>query len=277
MTATPIRTYAVPEATIEDVTPAVAARWLALNENNRNIRSKVVESYARDMAAGNWCFTGEAVKFDKDGNLLDGQHRLMAVVRSGATVRLLIISDVDASAQAVMDSGARRSAADSLTLGGTRNASLVASTARLGLVIEAGIDHNLQVTHSEIAEYVAHNPDIHEAASATSGLRKFIRLNPAALSYSWMLLGRVDRAAAVTFFDSLANNATNGKGDPRNTLLRRLQSAGENRERLNSFTQVAFVVRAWNAWRAEDELHVLRDRASNGKGGSTRVSIPSPR
>lgn len=277
MTATMIRTFTVPEATIEDVTPDLASKWLALNENNRNIRTKVVESYARDMAAGNWRFTGEAVKFDKDGILLDGQHRLMAVVRSGATVRLLVINNVDPAAQSVMDSGARRSAADALTLDGTRNASLVAAAARLGLIIESGVDHNLQVTHSEIADFVAHNPDIHDAASATTSLRKFIRVTPAALTYSWMLLGRVDPVASATFFDSLANNATSGKGDPRNTLLRRLQSAGDNKERLNSVTQVAFIVRAWNAWRAEDELHVLRDRASNGKGGSTRVSIPSPR
>ena len=46
------------------VTPDTAERWLSKNHNNRNVKRAVVNAYARDMAAGRWQITGEAIKFD---------------------------------------------------------------------------------------------------------------------------------------------------------------------------------------------------------------------
>ena len=46
---------------------------------NRKVKKRVVEKYARDMKAGNWLFTGESIGIDVEGKILDGQHRLMAI------------------------------------------------------------------------------------------------------------------------------------------------------------------------------------------------------
>lgn len=64
----------------------MAETWLSRNSNNRNLRGQVIASYARDMKSGAWVLNGETVKIASNGQLLDGQHRLNAVVESGQTV-----------------------------------------------------------------------------------------------------------------------------------------------------------------------------------------------
>lgn len=261
-------------AEVVTVTPKLAGEWLAANKKNRNIAQNTVDLYARDMAANEWHFTGEPIKFDANGDLIDGQHRLMAVLRSGKTISFLVVRGLVGSAQDFMDSGKKRSAADMLQLRGHANSTLLASTARFGLIIESGVRVAGQsVSKSEIGAYLDANPDLVDVVSHASSAAKYMPFSPTALAYSWLLLNRVDSLEAAAFFDSLANNATKGKGDPRNTLLRRMNSAKRADERLRPDDQVQFIVRAWNAHRKGADLHILKVRADGGNG-AVRVSIP---
>jgi hypothetical protein len=104
-----------PRYELVDVTPAIAELWLATyNLANRTPREARVATYARDMAAGRWTFTTQGISFGTDGRLLDGQHRLMAVVQAGVTVRMLVWHGVPLDA--VFDTGTARSLADVLHL-----------------------------------------------------------------------------------------------------------------------------------------------------------------
>lgn len=73
---------------IEEITPAAAHIYLAFNENNRTVRERDVESYAADMRSGHWMLTHQGIAFDETGELIDGQHRLLAVIKSGVTVKM---------------------------------------------------------------------------------------------------------------------------------------------------------------------------------------------
>lgn len=78
-------------STVEvDITPTMAATWLAQNRTNRPIRKDTVRRYAADMTAGRWEVTHEGIAFGTDGTLYDGQHRLSAIVASGMTVRMQV-------------------------------------------------------------------------------------------------------------------------------------------------------------------------------------------
>lgn len=82
----------------EIITPSVAKAYLEKNiANYRRIDKYRVACYAKEMANGTWQNNGEAIKFGKDGQLLDGQHRLTAIIRSGACVGMYVIRDVDAT------------------------------------------------------------------------------------------------------------------------------------------------------------------------------------
>ena len=73
----------------KNITPKMAAEMLErhLNpENQRRQSQSVVESYARAMRAGQWLLTHQGIAIDTNGELVDGQHRLSAIVASGATV-----------------------------------------------------------------------------------------------------------------------------------------------------------------------------------------------
>lgn len=78
------------------VTPEMAAAWLAKgNPKNRKINDARVNAYARDMKKGKWCASPlSAIGFDRSGMLLNGHHRLHAVVKSGVTIDLVVFDNV---------------------------------------------------------------------------------------------------------------------------------------------------------------------------------------
>lgn len=100
------------------VTPKMAAEWLAKNNSNRTLRRHAVDHYARQMRLGQWRLTHQGVCLDADGNLVDGQHRLAAVVQSETAVTMLVSSlDETATALAMpLDTGMPRSYADILSI-----------------------------------------------------------------------------------------------------------------------------------------------------------------
>ncbi|HTW89731.1 MAG TPA: hypothetical protein VMD75_17165 [Candidatus Binataceae bacterium] len=79
-------------ATHELVTPEKAREFMRLSKNRRPVQPHSVSEYASIMQAGKWEDTGmQPVVFDKHGALINGQHRMLAIIRSGVAVRLHII------------------------------------------------------------------------------------------------------------------------------------------------------------------------------------------
>lgn len=106
------------ETKVVNVTPEMAKTWLAkFNKRNRHQRADTISAYAEDMKNGSWEFTHQGIAFYEDGVLADGQHRLMAVVKSGATVRFLVTSGLPKGAGARLDQHIRRQAHDALQIG----------------------------------------------------------------------------------------------------------------------------------------------------------------
>lgn len=76
------------ETRIMRVTPEMAATWLEMNTNNRKKNRERINAYARAMLAGRWVLTHQGIAFDENGNLIDGQHRLEAIVKAGVAVEM---------------------------------------------------------------------------------------------------------------------------------------------------------------------------------------------
>lgn len=92
------------------VIPALAKQWLEKNTNNRNVNFAKVKKMAKDMREGHWDTTHQGIAIATDGTLVDGQHRLMAVVESGVTVRMNVTFNAPKSQH--IDSGNSRSMAN---------------------------------------------------------------------------------------------------------------------------------------------------------------------
>lgn len=97
------------------VTPEQAEEWLARNAGfQRKLRESVVDKYARDMTNGEWQLTHQGIAFDADGKLIDGQHRLAAIVSAGVPVKMLVVMDSPSAAYDHLDLGYGRTACDVL-------------------------------------------------------------------------------------------------------------------------------------------------------------------
>ena len=121
------------------VTPEIAARWLKNNGKNRSLSIAHVKRLAASMAAGRWSLNGQTISFDDQGRLLDGQHRLSAVVMSGVTVDMAIATDViDERAFQTYDSIMLRRGAHQIAqmMGRVQNVTKVTAAARVLLARE---------------------------------------------------------------------------------------------------------------------------------------------
>lgn len=153
------------------VTPALAAEWLGLNVNNVPLRAYVWERYARDMAAGRWRKNGDTVSFDEDGNLLDGQHRLKAVIESGVAIWVWVVRQVPRDAFMTKNSGRHTRPSDFLHLDGVAYPKVASAAAGWVFTYASGAAHSGKLTQSEIVELVRNHPII-EDISAKVGCRK---------------------------------------------------------------------------------------------------------
>lgn len=104
------------EVSIEVITPQIAAEWLRRNVSNRAQRAGTVKKYAVTMASGKWMLTPEGICFDTTGRLLNGQHRLAAIVQSGSVVEAVIFRGVKPEVFHAFDRGLNRSHADALSI-----------------------------------------------------------------------------------------------------------------------------------------------------------------
>jgi len=98
------------------VTPDMAKKFLASNySGNRSVNRNIVRAYARDMANGNWNTDAcPPISMTKDGTLLDGQHRLYAVIQANTAVKMEVRKGVEYESYLYFDSGKMRSVADML-------------------------------------------------------------------------------------------------------------------------------------------------------------------
>lgn len=97
------------EISIETITPIIAKEYLTLNPHNRKIMMSKVKVLARDMRNGAFKLTHQGIAFDENGNLLDGQHRLSAIVMSDMTLQMVVARGLPRETIRTMDGGTKRS------------------------------------------------------------------------------------------------------------------------------------------------------------------------
>jgi len=119
---------------IMSIGPETAQRILDdANHDNRKLRENVVLRYAEMMSNGDWKLSPEPIVVSKTGRLLNGQHRLHAVVKSGVICNFSVVQGADDDVFDVLDRGATRTSADALKIDKT-----LAEVGRLLALTECG-------------------------------------------------------------------------------------------------------------------------------------------
>lgn len=249
-----------PQVCVIDVTPGMADEWLLCNETNRTFRPWLAARYARDMATGSWSFAGDPIRRTSDGVLLDGQHRLAAIVESGVTVRMVVIDGVEPDAQLVMDSGAKRTFGDNLSIQGETSYNALASIVRILAAWGHGDPRrqNYAPTHPELANYLRQNPGVRASAEVGLGLRRQIPVLPTAAGAAHYRCSQLSPGDAREFFGQLGTGNDLSAGDSVLALRKRLIQAAANKERLNRPEQLWMLVYAWNARRRGMPIKLIK-------------------
>lgn len=97
---------------IKDITPAEATRLLDNQyHKQRKLRDSWVNRLVGEIKRGKFKLSSDAVVI-VDGKLLNGQHRLQAVVAADTACQFLVLTTDDPDIYKILDSGAKRSVAD---------------------------------------------------------------------------------------------------------------------------------------------------------------------
>ncbi len=109
-----------PSVDIELVTPDTAKAYLQKNTANRSLRPLAVSEYVAEMKAGGWVLGCDAIGFDRNGTLINGQHRLNALIKSGLSFEFIVARDLPVKSIDALDIGKRRMLHERLTIAGNK-------------------------------------------------------------------------------------------------------------------------------------------------------------
>lgn len=241
---------------IETITPAMAAAMLDYNPNNRRIRRNVVLLYARHMERGNWQMNGDAIRISDSGALLDGQHRLSAVVKSGVPLRTVVMRGMSADVQATIDGGAKRQHGDRLQMRGVQNATHVSACLRIMAGLATGEGRLVKVTPSDLDEVLAAHPGIVDVVSTYK--KAFLGMDNTLSAYHYIMayLGHKDRANAMHAV--WRNGIPDYSGDPMHLLRERFVARRIDNQYVDRHIALRLMTHAMSKFINYEPLKILR-------------------
>ena len=247
---------------IVEVSPDMAQKMLEANSHNRTLRKEYVRKLAAAMQRGEWTVNGEPIQIAKDGTLLNGQHRLNAVVESGASVPLLVIRGLDISSQQTMDSGLRRNLSDVLALHGEHETANLG--AMLAMLYRYRKGHRLDnsgrtaPTPTEALALLEAEPQIKEGIPLARRVVREAGLRTSVTALLVYLFNEADKGEGDRFFEALCEAENESPGSAVVALGSILdRSRKESTYQLSSYVLYAMVIKAFNAWREGRDVFVL--------------------
>jgi len=153
------------------ITPALAKAWLEKNlPTNRRLSNHSVDRLVHEMEKGYWKITGDSIKFNTSGHLIDGQHRLRACIKANITIQSMVVWGVRDDAFDAIDRNQVRSNAQILSIRGEKNANSLASALRYLYCYRCG-----DLTRGSLAVSIIGPQDLEELLQKEGGLRESIR------------------------------------------------------------------------------------------------------
>jgi hypothetical protein len=227
-----------------------------------------VQELAKMMTLGQWKENGQGLLFDKDGNLIDGQHRCLGCILSGVSIRILVTTGVDSDAVDTIDTGSTRTAVDVLSMTGMSvSLARIASTAVKMEMNMRTHDNPIvkgrtnAISPASVRQFVETNP-VFLNSCQTAG-EWFSRSCPVPASYAAYLLYRARLThpkIADDFVKTLVTGENLNSDDSRLWIRNRLFREMVAIKKTGSAGRFSWSVKAWN-------------RFKNGKGCGSELNF----
>lgn len=269
----PTHRPAEPRTSIVDMTPALATELLVHNRmyhadrkefqgrTNRPFQRERAREYMAAMLRGEWSvLTHQGVALDTALDLLDGQHRLAAVIMAGEVnpdivVPMMVTYDLDPAAADRIDIGKRRTTADVLSMYGEANTTGLAAITRLCILYDE-VGHSPEqwkktpVSPAQVRDFIAAEPDIRLAATVAQGSYKNARIMLVSAGGAAIhLIGRHHgHDAARAYWETIATGrGLTGDKDPANAVRNLLINMASDRNRKRDAPwQLAVLIKGFN-------------------------------
>ena len=256
---------------VQKVSPKRAAEMLEANTSNRPLSKATVRSFAEAMRRGDWLVTHQGIAFDTGGVLVDGQHRLAAIVEADVAVEVTVFTDVEPNTFDVLDTGKRRNAADVLAIEGEKSTTLLAAMVRTVWQYQNRPDASWSggaaaVTNHQIVQTLEANPRIRDFVAVADRIAAETGMIKSAAGAATYLVEQANKGKKTQlgdWYDGLVDGAGLGKTDPRLMFRKTMfamarKQAGVVQRRRDTRDHVALYLKAFNAWATGETLTQLR-------------------
>lgn len=244
------------------INPEDATALLEHNTLNRPLRDQHVRRIAGQIINGKWKFNGDTIKISKDGDVLDGQHRLWAVIEAKKPIETIVVYGIEREAFATIDTmRAVRTGGDVLALNGAARYRNVMASALTWLLrwqrkcIPDHRDPQHKVENSDIEQAYTNNPGIVRAVERCAGLRGLC--NPSLVSFLYYVIANRNPDLAERMVTTLENPAGIGINDPFFRLRSYFTGESSRSKRANATITIALMIKAANAAYANREIRSL--------------------
>ena len=239
------------------LTPEIAEYLIGKNIRNRPKNQMLIQQYANDIKNGKWKYTQQTIQISKSGVVLDGQHRLMAVVLTQISIEVLLGCGMDDDIFTVLDTGRVRQTSDTMAIAGIENPTKIAAMVKFIINFEKGVYDQAtrgysrgskKVTNEFATEFaLQHLDSLYQ--SYYYGYNKDNKIisgtTLAALHY---IFKKFNNEQANIFCKSLADGLNLTRENPIYLLRKRLIEDGRTKK-MSVYEKTALVVKAWNLFR----------------------------
>jgi hypothetical protein len=277
-----------PTARVEFIDPERAEQMLGTMRANRKLSSRTVTRLAKMMKEGLWVYDGSPIRFNTRGELVDGQHRLWALLEAEHEDKFLVVRGVAPEAMATMDTGKSRSFSDILSLEDSQLAQVHSLAAAVQIIYRwedgrrgaalatSGAGNAGTVPNAVLLEFFRENRDrLVEVASTAANRHRVRGISGAAMALALWIFEAIDSADSEFFFGRLKDGVGLEEGHPILALrgyISRALAGQSGRAAISSDLSIALLIKAWNAYREGDKIRQLSYR----RGGSNPEAFPTP-
>lgn len=197
------------------ITPKEAETLLQRNQKNRRISPQRVLKYADAMKRGEWRDCESMILIDSNGVLINGQHRLLAIIEAKAPQRFVVKTGVAPESFEVIDTGAGRTIADALGITGYHNSKTLGSALRHLWFWQHGVQNKMGRKSPSIVELSAVLKKYPQTVDSVHAVRNQAanRIAPPAVMAAWhMILGLADENRRDSFFEGLVEGVHPDRG-----------------------------------------------------------------
>jgi hypothetical protein len=237
---------------IESISPEIAERYLTHNTRNRKVVAAHVDAIARDIRSGNWMMNAQPICFSRSGRLLNGQHRLSAVLQAGEAIEVPVMRGLPEEAYATYDIHAKKGPQLGAAFDGFGDRPLIAAAAVLLWKHElkpAGT-RNAKPTPAEVMRIVEQHPRLLEMRTFGRKMIEFGR--GSVLAYAAYCIERDDPELGRVFLERFETGADLPRGHLILELRKRMQIL--RRERTSQEEQFKEVMNAWARFKENPDL-----------------------